>query len=62
MFTTLLIFIALLVIFYNYVKYSHRYWERKGLKGPKTKFLVGNLFQSYLQKEAAVYEIDRIYR
>ncbi|XP_063696557.1 probable cytochrome P450 28a5 [Culicoides brevitarsis] len=62
MFTTLLIFVSIVVLFYKYVTYRQSYWKRKGIKGPKPTFLAGNLFNSFLQKEAFADDVDRIYK
>lgn len=62
MFITLLICAFLGVVFYKYVTYRQSYWKRKGMQGPEPTFLLGHFFNVFLQKEAAAYDIDRVYR
>lgn len=61
MITTLVILATLVFLFYQYVTYHQNYWKRKGVKGPKATFLIGNLFAVFIQKEKVEYEIDRVY-
>jgi len=55
--------IAALVLFVYYAFYAkYKYFENRGVPGPKPKFPFGNTPNIFLMKRNLIYDLDDIYK
>lgn len=47
----IVLILALLTIYYLWVKWRYTFWERKGVPGPRPNFPFGNMKESVFLKE-----------
>jgi cytochrome P450 family 28 len=52
---------AILIALY-FLKQNYEYWRRLGVPGPKPKFVVGNLGQTFLMKKSPLQIFIDIYK
>uniref|UniRef100_A0A1B0C908 Cytochrome n=1 Tax=Lutzomyia longipalpis TaxID=7200 RepID=A0A1B0C908_LUTLO len=49
------------VCFYFYLIRNHKHWIKRGVPGPKAKFVIGNLPSLLTQKRNVVYDMEELY-
>jgi cytochrome P450 family 28 len=55
------LFISAVLIALYFLKENYEYWKKRGVPGPKPKFIVGNLGQSFLMKKSPFEVFTDIY-
>jgi cytochrome P450 family 28 len=60
MFVVLVVSAVLIALYV--LKENYEYWKKRGVPGPKPKFIVGNLGQSFLMKKSPFEVFTDIYK
>lgn len=53
---------VVLTLLYYLIQRNYSYWSKKGVPGPKPKFLIGNFGDSFIGKRSSGEIVTDIYR
>lgn len=54
--------VAIIGLIYYWLTVQYKYFEKRGVPGPKPKFLLGNVPSMFTQSRNMTYDYDDIYQ